>query len=361
MRFRDIKIAEANKGSNVVRYNTELAMLTAFSGASNLQNIPDDALVNPENTKKEIKKVEKYFDQKKFDQWMAISNQYKEKILTHSGKLPQQYDWVGGSNIGPVADLVFKDHPASGISVKDASGITLANLTPKALGLEPIKGKDVFQTYADIEFKKFKIRVFNLLMDEAEASPGTLIHPRPSGKERSIMYNDNSKKFIIKHDGGVLNLDRSEVIRTSPKNATWQRVFGDWYQLNFQKYKDIMRPLVKTISKSFKEIMGKALSDSDVLKKLLQFEDKPYYYATPKKMYFVPSAKDAGDLELKAIDYDDPDGTSQKFKAKIGNVNSDDGAIIDIYIRFANGLFATNSTARVQSIKNPELIAWDLI
>ena len=76
MRFRDIKIAEANKGSNVVRYNTELAMLTAFSGASNLQNIPDDALVNPENTKKEIKKVEKYFDQKKFDQWMAISNKY---------------------------------------------------------------------------------------------------------------------------------------------------------------------------------------------------------------------------------------------------------------------------------------------
>ena len=52
MRFRDIKIAEANKGSNVVRYNTELAMLTAFSGASNLQIIPDDALVNPENTKK---------------------------------------------------------------------------------------------------------------------------------------------------------------------------------------------------------------------------------------------------------------------------------------------------------------------
>ena len=78
-------------------------------------------------------------------------------------------------------------------------------------------------------------------------------------------------------------------------------------------------------------------------------------------MYFVPSAKDAGDLELKAIEYDDPAGTSQKFKAKSGNVNSNDGAIIDIYIRFANGLFATNSTARVQSIKNPELIAWDLI
>ena len=94
-----------------------------------------------------------------------------------------------------------------------------------------------------------------------------------------------------------------------------------------------MRPLVKTISKSFKEIMGKELSDSDVLKKLLQFEDKPYYYATPKKLYYVPSAKEAGDLELKGVNYANPDGTSQLFKAKIGNVNSDDGAIIDIYIR----------------------------
>ena len=361
MRFRDIKIAEANKGSNIVRYNTELAMLTAFSGGTNLKDIPDEALVNPKATKVEMKKVAKYFDQKKFDQWMTISNTYKEKILSHSGKLPQQYDWVGGSNIGPVADLVFKDHPASGISVKDESGITLANLTPKALGLEPLKGKDVFQSYADKEFKKFKIRVFNLMMDEAEASPGQLIHPRPSGKERSMMYDNNSKKFIIKHDGGVLNLDRNEVIRTSPKNAKWQRVFGDWYQLNFQKYKDIMRPLVSKISRSFQEIMGNALSDSDTLKKLLQFEEQPYYYATPKKLYYVPSAKEAGDLELKGVNYANPDGTSQLFKAKIGNVNSDDGAVIDIYIRFANGLFATNSTARAQSIKNPELIAWDLI
>ena len=361
MRFRDIKIIESNKGSNVVRYNTELAMLTAFSGGTTPNDIPDDALVNPKETRSEIKKVAKYFDQKKFDQWMSISNTYKDKILSHSGSLPQKYDWVGGSNIGPVADLVFKDHPASGISIKDASGITLANLTPKALGLEPLKGKDVFQTYADKEFKKFKIRVFNLMMDEAENAPGTIIHPRPSGKERSLMFDEESKKFVIKYDKGVLNLDRSEVIRTSPKNALWQRVFGDWYQSNFQKYKDIMRPLVKTISRSFKEIMGNALADSDKLKKLLQFENKPYYYATPKKMYYVPSADAAGDLELKAIDYDDPDGTSQLFKAKIGNVYSDDGAVIDIYIRFANGLFATNSTARVQSIKNPELIAWDLI
>lgn len=362
MRYKDFKLKEeGTKSSNVVRYNTELAMLTSFAGATGLNSIPDDSLANPEATKKEIEKVKKFYNEKKFFQWMKISEMYKEKILRHSGELPEKFDWVGGSNIGPVADLVFVGHPASGISIKDESGITLANLTPKALGLDTIKGQDVLQTYADEEFKRFKIRVFTLMMNEAEAMPGSVIHPRPSGKERSLMFDENTKKFIIKYDGGELSLDRNQIIRTSPKNAKWQRVFGDWYQANFQKYKSTMRPLVAKISKSFQTIIGQALSDSDKLKKILQFEDQPYYYATPKKMYYVPSAADAGDLELKGVDYASPDGTSQLFKAKIGNKESDDGAIIDIYIRFANGLFATNSTARVQSIKNPELIAWDLL
>ena len=57
MRFRDIKIIESNKGSNVVRYNTELAMLTAFSGGTTPNDIPDGALVNPKETRSEIKKV----------------------------------------------------------------------------------------------------------------------------------------------------------------------------------------------------------------------------------------------------------------------------------------------------------------
>ncbi len=361
MRFRDIKVVEANKGSGEVRYNTELAMLTAFAGGSDLNSIPDESLLNPEKAKSEIKKVSSFYNEKKFQQWMNISNSYKEKIKAHSGSLPAKYDWVAGENQGAVADLVFVDHPTSGISIKDDSGITLANLTPKSLGLEAETGKDVLQTYADKEFKRFKIRVFNLMMDEAEASPGTLIHPRPSGKERSIVYDNDSKKFIIKYDGGVLNLDRNEIIRTSPKNAKWQRVFGDWYQSNFQKFKGTMRPLVIKVSKSFEDIISNALSDSDSLKRILQFEDKPYYYATPKKLYYVPAKEKAGDLELKSVNFAAPDGTSLLFRAKIGNKQSDDGATIDIYIRFANGLFATNSTARVQSLKNPELIAWDLI
>ena len=361
MRFRDIKVVEANKGSGETRYNTELAMLTAFAGGSDLNSIPDESLANPEKVKDEIKKVSKHYNEKKFQQWLNISNMYKEKIKTHSGSLPAKYDWVAGENQGAVADLVFVGHPTSGISIKDDTGITLNNLTPKTLGLETERGTDVLQKYADKEFKRFKIRVFNLMMDEAEANPGKVIHPKPSGKERSMMYDDNLKKFTIKYDGGVLNLDRNEIIRTSPKNAPWQRVFGDWYQSNFQKYKGTMRPLIIKISKTFEEIISNTLTDSDSLKRVLQFEDQPYYYVTPKKLYYVPAKENAGDLELKAVDFTNPDGTGLLFRAKIGNKQSDDGATIDIYIRFANGLFARNSTARVQNLRNPELIAWDLI
>ena len=60
MRFRDIKVVEANKGSGEVRYNTELAMLTAFAGGSDLNSIPDESLLNPEKAKSEIKKVSSF-------------------------------------------------------------------------------------------------------------------------------------------------------------------------------------------------------------------------------------------------------------------------------------------------------------
>ena len=66
MRFRDIKIVEANKGSGETRYNTELAMLTAFAGGSDLNNIPDESLVNPKKVKNEIKKVSSHYNDKKF-------------------------------------------------------------------------------------------------------------------------------------------------------------------------------------------------------------------------------------------------------------------------------------------------------
>jgi len=349
--------------SDAVRYNSELAALVAFAGASSLDDIPDSALANPTKVKAEIDKVRSSYNDKIFQKWYKIALVYKQKILDHAGSLPSKYDWVAGENAGEVADLVFVDHPYSGISLKDKGGITLANLTPKALGLEPLKGVDVFQHYAPNEYMSWKTQAVQATLLQANSTPDQELIPDTSGTGYSIKYNSESNNYTIKAKGtkGLTSIDMTEkdIMSGLSKNAKWQRVFGDWFQLNFQANKNMMAPLVIKISKHFEELMSQSLEDSVNLKRILQFEKKPYYYATPKTIYFVPSEADAGDLKLKGISYANPDGTSQLWKALIGNDQSDDGTVLDLYIRFANGLFATNSTARVQSLKNPQFIAWD--
>jgi len=362
MRYTEFneRIIDEGGNSNAVRYNSELAALVAFTGGNSLDNIPKNALKDPKLVMAEIDKVRDTYDEKIFTMWYHKSLEYKEKILNHFGKLPKKYDWVAGENAGEVADLVFVDFPISGISIKDSGGITLANLTPKALGLNPLKGTDVLQHYAPKQFINFKKNVVSQVLIIANSSPDEEIIPK---NKYSIKYNSETTDYTIKlkAKGGLVDkkFTESEIKGGLQKNALWQRVFGDWFQENFQEYKNLIKPLVIEVSTQFEEIMADTLGNNDKLKRILQFEDRPYYYATPKKIYYVPSAADAGDLKLKGVSYAAPDGTSQLWKAKIGNDETDDGTIIDIYIRFANGLFATNSTARVQSLKNPQFIAWD--
>lgn len=364
MRYREIKEKTVIEGgsSSAVRYSSELGALVAFTGGTSLDTIPDSSLINPKKTKAAIKKVTPQLKKKIFDQWFQKGLVYKKKILEHNGSLPQKYDWVAGENARGVADIVFYDFPISGLSIKDEGGITLSNLTPKAVGLDPIRGSDVFYHYAPAEFVSFKIQVFKLVVAEVKLMPDDTLTPK--WPRYWIRYNSMENNFSISWKNSKKKLEEGmlteeEIFTNIETNVAWQRVFGDWFQVNFQEHKHLMRPLVIKIAKEFTEIMSKALESSKVIKKILQFEEKPYYYSTPKELYYVPAEKDAGDIQLKGIAYEDPDGTGQLFRAKIGNDASDDGAIIDIYIRYANGLFAANPTARVQSLKNPEFIAWD--
>jgi len=45
----------------------------------------------------------------------------------------------------------------------------------------------------------------------------------------------------------------------------------------------------------------------------------------------------------------------------IGNAGSNNAAEIDVYMRYANGMFACNPTVRVQSLQYPEFISWELL
>jgi hypothetical protein len=100
-------------------------------------------------------------------------------------------------------------------------------------------------------------------------------------------------------------------------------------------------------------------------------EAKPYYYANDEKLYEVPGTSDASGININLqmaspIEYKQVKGTGQKFHVKIKNVaNGEPGpeeyATVTLYVRYANGLFAENPTARVQELKNPEYLLWQVI
>lgn len=355
MRFREFNEEEITEGgkSDTVRYSSELGALLAFTGGDSLDTIPDSKLDNPKAVKEAIARVQPHLKEDVFNQWYEIALGYKAKILAHNGSLPQKYGWVAGANVGGVADVEFHNFPISGLSIKDKGGITLANLTPKAVGLEPLPKADVFQQYAPREYMTWKTKIFETVIAEAKQNPGV-----PIPGKYNIIYNLETDDFTVFHKK-TWTMTESEMMDGIITTAPWQRAFGDWYQNNFEQYKEWMKPLVVSISKQFVEIISESLTHSAVLKRMLQFEPLAYYYATPNKLYYVPAEDDAGDLELKAIWYAAPNGTSQLFKAKIGNEDSDDGAILDVYIRYSNGMFAAPPTVRVQNLKDQQFIAWD--
>ena len=145
------------------------------------------------------------------------------------------------------------------------------------------------------------------------------------------------------------------------KNAPWQRAFGDWFQKNWSSHKQLATPLYTKIAKIFEQVIENHLAGSGKVAGMLRLADRPYFYASSKGLYYVPSAQEASDLAIKGIRYAEPDGTSQLFKVLIGPADSDSNqaAEIDVYLRYANGLWETNPTCRVQNVRNVQWLSWE--
>lgn len=131
-------------------------------------------------------------------------------------------------------------------------------------------------------------------------------------------------------------------------------------QKNKKLFTNETKSLYIKIGVIFEKIIENYLnSNVNNIAKLLRFIDKPYFYCTPDNIYYVPSISQVSDLKLKKISYSVNDNTSFKFSAGIGRRDSDKLCYIDVYIRYANGIFATNPTVRIQNIKNTENILWE--
>lgn len=357
--------------SGGARYNSEVAMLLVLAGgdASNFDpsnpesNIPSDRLHNPENVYAGIKKfLIPNFDSKIFDRWIGLGQSYKTAIENKIGAIPTKLSWVGGVNRGEnAADIGFLDSDVAGVSIKDEGGITLSNLTPKYF--EMGKG-DVIANHAQPEFQHLKQTVFNAVLDEAQASPDQRLSWHKD-KKYYIEYSSQGKKFIIYGKGGgggkQVELTRQEVMAQIKTSAPWHRVFGDWAVANWSNplVSQAAQPLIIKVSADFEHLIELALAQNEKLSKLLAFANNEYFYATAKNLFYVPTLQTLNELKLKRVYFAKPDGWTLKFFAEIGRRDSEENAQIEIHIRYANGMFASNPTVRGQDLRNPQYISWE--
>lgn len=394
-----------DESSSATQFNSELGCMLGFVSADAtfeklLAGAYNSKLLNAEGIIAQSTKDQKMYKQDYFNAWVKQGAVIKSKIK-YNGKVG--WDGVGQGNQGGVADVVFEDGAThSGISIKESSGITLTNTSPKELGFDYTG--DIFQSYFAEHWAEWKTKVIDKVL--AAAKGGRVIgapktsHLGGNDKIRAIQFNkqDHTDKAGTVYPAGTYSIwygkgpnkdswkrepFKEEQIRKAALsgNSLMQRVFGDWYQTAIKNDKEVLayqEKLFTEFSKLAITTIGEALEKPQALSKLLQMsESKPYYYYMPagskkaEKLYEVPGTGDSSGININLqmaspIEYKEVSGTGQKFHVKVKNVaNGEPGedayAVITLYIRYANGLFAENPTARVQELKGAEHLLWQSI
>jgi len=399
MRFFEFN-QSINEGgdSKSTQFNSEVGLLAAMCGV-------DPASFDPKNpapsfanstytvgnsTFANIQAQADNHNPTKFNKWVtSVGPKVANLILTELTKLkipaPTELSWVGGQNQSSVADVKFVNHPVDGISVKEAGAPTLANLTAKSLGLDG-EDPDVFRQHAPAEWDAVKQYVFKKVIEIAKAQPGKAFSPikskysitymegeipqdakrlkvpKPPQQQAPAVEEDvaSGGYFVINFGDGIVNEPEERIMTDLPKNAAWQRVFGDYFQGYWNKDTDLKQLGERLFIKIGQDFVAKiklGLAQAAKLHSAVKMGDKSYFYATPKAVFYVPSVTSTQGLKLVDLKYTAPKGTNQNFLATIGYPGQTPASVL-IYIRYANGIFQTNPTVRVQRLTNPEGLGW---
>ena len=398
---------EEGDTSGATQFNSELGCMLGFVSAdATFEKLlegnysgENSKLLNAEGIIAQSTKDQKMYKQDYFNAWVKKGAEIKSKI-DYNGNVG--WDGVGQGNQGGVADVVFEDGAThSGISIKEKSGITLTNTSPKELGFDYTG--DIFKSYFEEYWISWKEKVIKKVLELSKSgrvigAPSDKKSQTGNDKIRAIQYNtedhtDTAGKvypagtYSIWYGKGpdikTWNRDaftEDEIYQMAREgNSLVQRVFGDWYQTAIKDVESGAIDYQEKLFTAFVDLaldkIGKALAKPETLSKLLQMsESRPYYYYMPagkkttEKLYEVPgTGGDTGinlNLQLASpIEYKQVTGTGQKFHVKVKNVadgepGADAFAVITLYIRYANGLFAENPTARVQELKGAEHLLW---
>ena len=357
-------MTKERKSTNTVRFNSEVGYLFGLIGSGDFdplepeKSLPSDKLYDPNKVYGYIKTfLAKVYEPEVFNSWAATAKQQKPTLEKRGGITNNtKYSWAAGNNIaGGPYDVRFHDAATGGIQVKAGSKM-LANLKPKSLGLETVRGEDIFVTYGNVEqWVSIKHKVFTDLLDHITVA--------------NVWPSDDAKYFIRTTETGyeisngvkLKDFTREQILSNLKQNKTWQRVFGDWFNANWETYRDLIKPYFSEIAEKFETTIKGHLQNSDLLVDLLQFTDTPYFYTNGDSLYLVPTKEQVGELSLNDLKYGNPDGTGQLFVAKIGKPGAENNALLDVYVRYASGMFKTNPTARLQEFTDPEYISWEKI
>ena len=417
MRFFEFnQTLEEGGDSKSTQFNSEVGLLAAMCGvdpASFDPTNPGPSFANSpytvgNTTLANIQAQAENYNPAKFNKWVtSVGPKITNLILTELTKLkmpaPTEIAWVGGQNQSSVADIKFVNHPVDGISVKEAGAPTLANLTAKSLDLDG-EDPDVFRQHAPAEWDAVKQYVFKKVIEITKAQPGKAFSPikskysitymegeipqdskrlkvpktpqqlpssepasepasepssEPSSEPASANVTNNGY-FVINFGDGIVNEPEDRIMTDLPKNAPWQRVFGDYFQGYWNKDDNLKQLGERLFIKIVQDFVSKikiGLAQEAKLHSAVKMGNKSYFYATPKAVFYVPSVTNNRGLKLVDLQYTAPKGTNQNFLATIGYPGQTPASVL-IYIRYANGIFQTNPTVRVQRLTNPQGLGW---
>jgi len=334
---------------------------------------------------------------------------------------PTELAWVASQNQSSVADVKFVNHSVDGISVKEHGAPTLANLTAKSLGIDsgPDGDSDVFRAFAQAEWNAVKEYCFQTVLDKAQSQPGKPYAPikpkysityleseipstasrikppkaKPKAPEQPPIQQTQQQApqqqanqqldpdlspddtrlseeieqaqaspgyYLIKYGDKEVHEPADRIWADLHRNQEWQRVFGDYFQSQWNKDQnltDLGKKLFGKIGADFVAKIKDGLANVNNLNSAVKMGSVSYFYTTPKATFYVPAVNNNKGLKLQHLEYTSPKGTNQNFAASIG-YDGEEPATVVIYIRYANGIFQTNPTVRVQKLTNPQGLGW---
>jgi len=279
---------------------------------------------------------------------------------------PTKFGWVGGENISSVgatpSDVEFIDNEIAGVSIKDDGGVGVANLGAGELEFDG-KG-DLFIILAREQILELKRTVMTDLLDvvqqqghyEAEGKPYYNMSWHPDHNVIQIIAK--GKKDIAGTPDQLLSTGFLE------KSNEYQRCLGDYFLKNSKKYSELSNAVLTETSVKIRDaIETKIISNAAKLAKLGGFGSSPYYYqlAKPFKVAYVPDFNTANDIEIVDITSPTRFSSGLKYKMALRRRGIEGFATVEVHIRYAQGVFGSSPTFRVQSLKGHQYLYWELL